>query len=758
MKVDNNNFNFNTANGLGVTISQGAEFLTSVEFPICELETPIKLSAGSYNVGKIGAFTVFRGKCKINNTASIGRFSIIEEDVVIGLPYKSSQILTSHYVFYGWDLKWCEGFSDLDYNSKSFHRNRHKANLLNAGINKPVIIGNAVIIETRVIVGNGVTIGDGAIIKSNSVVTENVEPFTIVEGNPARVVSKRYEESIIERLIEIEWWKYGTTILKDVFLSDPAEFIPELQNRIQEGIPEYSCDTFYVDIANSRVVKRPDISSDMVLYQASHPGILAKCVIHRLTKNIEKKAVLLVAQGLMCNISNNELVKYKQAGVFDEVIFYPQFKAARAKTMQEALNVLSDVFESAFNSSPFRVTDFSDIYTGTDTYHDFAIYCAYKLIPHTIFEGYKGAINAVENRYDRFDKEHDTKGYAKALQYYDSLGGTHPTTKSVLIYPGQNINNPQIAAKAEIFDMSSLISTIKQEEWQKIFWIYGFDFNKFRNEKYSILLGRSKWNIRNEENYEIAEFKINNRYLDFYVKKNVFEDTKMILKPHPLILIDSDKYRTRFPSLIVLEPTFPIEYFIGIEGIQIENVYDIDSTGVIVFEKKTSNIHRLGWEFYTIWKDIVKIYSILRLTKINKSKINELYVSEIDLGQVNLLSQRSDIDDAMLCLNNVSEFTGNGIIITSSITDTLIEKYLTSDAKVLFWLRNDTCKTDLLKNCYVVSITKKFHYKNDLQEDEVELVYMICKDKDILNAMKQEEFTKTLRFSGYDFTVKIESG
>lgn len=54
-----------------------------------------------------------------------------------------------------------------------------------------VVIGDRVWIAYRAIILPGVTIGEGAVIAAGAVVTKNVEPYTIVAGNPARYIKKR---------------------------------------------------------------------------------------------------------------------------------------------------------------------------------------------------------------------------------------------------------------------------------------------------------------------------------------------------------------------------------------------------------------------------------------------------------------------------------------------------------------------------------------------------------------------------------------
>jgi virginiamycin A acetyltransferase len=76
-------------------------------------------------------------------------------------------------------------------------------------IKGPVSIGNNVWIADNVLILSGVTIGDGAVIGAGSVVTKDIPPYCIAVGNPAKVIKKRFCESVIEQLIEIKWWDWS---------------------------------------------------------------------------------------------------------------------------------------------------------------------------------------------------------------------------------------------------------------------------------------------------------------------------------------------------------------------------------------------------------------------------------------------------------------------------------------------------------------------------------------------------------------------
>jgi virginiamycin A acetyltransferase len=75
-------------------------------------------------------------------------------------------------------------------------------------------IGHNVWIGDSAIVLPGVTIGNGAVVGAGSVVTRQVDPYSIVAGNPARVIRLRFERDIIDLLEESGLWDRSTSELR----------------------------------------------------------------------------------------------------------------------------------------------------------------------------------------------------------------------------------------------------------------------------------------------------------------------------------------------------------------------------------------------------------------------------------------------------------------------------------------------------------------------------------------------------------------
>lgn len=82
--------------------------------------------------------------------------------------------------------------------------------------NGDVIIGNDVWIGNRATIMSGVNIGHGAVIANNAHVVKDVAPYSIVGGNPAKEIKKRFDEETIEKLLMLKWWDMDDETIENI--------------------------------------------------------------------------------------------------------------------------------------------------------------------------------------------------------------------------------------------------------------------------------------------------------------------------------------------------------------------------------------------------------------------------------------------------------------------------------------------------------------------------------------------------------------
>ena len=92
------------------------------------------------------------------------------------------------------------------------------------------VIGNDVWIGQNVTFLPGVNVGDGCIIGANSVVASDIPPYSIVVGNPARVIKRRFDDEMIELLEKLQWWNLHPKKVQ--------KLIPLLSNRDIDYVKE----------------------------------------------------------------------------------------------------------------------------------------------------------------------------------------------------------------------------------------------------------------------------------------------------------------------------------------------------------------------------------------------------------------------------------------------------------------------------------------------------------------------------------------
>lgn len=145
----------------------------------------------------VGRYTYLGSRCYVVN-AQIGSFCSIADQVTIGAAEHPLQFISTSPVFLKGKNVLKKNFSEHSFTSGT-----------------PTIIENDVWIGRNATIKSGVRISTGAVIGSNSMVTKDVGPYEIWAGNPARLIRKRFEEDIIEKLLELQWWEYDEVALKE---------------------------------------------------------------------------------------------------------------------------------------------------------------------------------------------------------------------------------------------------------------------------------------------------------------------------------------------------------------------------------------------------------------------------------------------------------------------------------------------------------------------------------------------------------------
>lgn len=128
----------------------------------------------------------------IGDKLIIGKFCMIASDVKFimnGANHLTNALTTYPFAIFG--KGWEDAMAGKQYPQKG-----------------DIIVGNDVWIGYNATIMAGVTIGDGAIIATNSTVIKDVEPYSIVGGNPAIEIKKRFSIDQIERLLQLKWWEW----------------------------------------------------------------------------------------------------------------------------------------------------------------------------------------------------------------------------------------------------------------------------------------------------------------------------------------------------------------------------------------------------------------------------------------------------------------------------------------------------------------------------------------------------------------------
>lgn len=145
---------------------------------------------------KIGKYSYINSYSMVGVNTQIGKFCSIAYGTKIGLSEHPTTYISTSPTIYG-------------------KNNIFGADKVWSDHQSPVIIENDVWIGANSIIIQGVKVGNGAIVAAGAVVTQDVEPYHIVGGVPAKTIGKRFDLDTIAKLEKDKWWNWSEDKIKE---------------------------------------------------------------------------------------------------------------------------------------------------------------------------------------------------------------------------------------------------------------------------------------------------------------------------------------------------------------------------------------------------------------------------------------------------------------------------------------------------------------------------------------------------------------
>jgi len=184
------------------------------------IEAPVRLwgSAIVKRNCKIGAYTIINSNTTIFPRTRIGRYCSIGKTCEVGTGGHPLNWLSTSVFQYGMDVHFKNHANDCRQIPFRAVKKREET-----------VIGNDVWIGSLSLIKGGVSIGDGAVVAAGAVVIDDVPPYAIVGGVPAKIIKYRFSKDIIEELLALKWWELSPKDMKNIQFDNIEKAIQELK-------------------------------------------------------------------------------------------------------------------------------------------------------------------------------------------------------------------------------------------------------------------------------------------------------------------------------------------------------------------------------------------------------------------------------------------------------------------------------------------------------------------------------------------------
>ena len=147
----------------------------------------------------IGDYTYLMERVQLDY-ATVGRFGNVAADVRLGPTNHPIDRPTAHH---------------FTYRAAMYEMGEDDESIFDWRADQPVEVGHDVWLGHGAIVLPGVTIGNGAVVGAGAVVTDDVAPYTVVAGVPAKPIRRRFSAEVARRIEATEWWDWDHETLAE---------------------------------------------------------------------------------------------------------------------------------------------------------------------------------------------------------------------------------------------------------------------------------------------------------------------------------------------------------------------------------------------------------------------------------------------------------------------------------------------------------------------------------------------------------------
>lgn len=225
---------------------------------------PIKVYPGAviHDKVKIGKYSYLGNNTRVGNLTTIGNYCSIARDSEIAPVNHPTDYLSTH---------------PFQYNNNHFTQIKSYSDhqRVKPPIASHTVVGHDVWLGAGSMICQGVTVNTGAIVAGGTVVTNDVPPYAIVGGVPAKVLKYRFSEQTIELLLQSEWWLFNPTDMSGIEFSDIERAISQIELLKIRTSNQNSAELANV-ITNSASVSKSGILWFSTSFGHSNPKALEK--------------------------------------------------------------------------------------------------------------------------------------------------------------------------------------------------------------------------------------------------------------------------------------------------------------------------------------------------------------------------------------------------------------------------------------------------------------------------------------------------